>query len=176
MKEDVPDIMENFQWLQNFNDAGNRVVWTSIFGGMLLLSGIAWLLIRKKKLKDLIFIPPPHHVALRALKELRKKLSEENQREFVVEVSQVIRIYIQARFGVRAPHRSTEEFLREVCIADPLLRDHQDLLEAFLTRCDFVKFAKRSVVMKEMTDLLDNAQRFVESTLSQAQAMIGKEK
>ncbi len=94
-----------------------------------------------------------------------RSLSEENQLEFIVAVSQVVREYIQARFGVRAPHRSSKEFLEEAHASEPLLRDHRESLGGFLSQCDLVKFAQRRVVLVQMGELLECARRFVESTI-----------
>ena len=172
MKDTPQDILENFKWLHAPGPGLGLGAWVGIVAGLLLLAGAVWYFIGRKRLGLLSFAPPPHQTALRALNELRGKLSEENQREFVVGVSQVVRDYIQARFGLRAPHRSTEEFLREVHAGEPLLRDHQELLGGFLKQCDLVKFAQRKVVLEQMNGLLDSAQRFVESTVPAAQPQL----
>ena len=176
MKDALPDIIDNYQWLHAPGPGLGWHVWVGLLAGLILLAGTAWYFIRRKKSGRLSFAPSPHHVALRALNELGKKLSEDHQLEFVVEVSQIARVYIQARFGLRAPHRSTEEFLRELHVGEPLLQDHQELLGDFLTRCDLVKFAQRHVVLEQMNGLLDNARRFVESTapVAQPQPSTGK--
>jgi len=164
-----PDIIENFHWLQAPGPGWGWGVWLSFLAGLVLLAGGIWHFLRKKGRGRLLSATPPHQTALRALHELRQKLSEENQREFVVEVSQIVRVYIQARFGVRAPHRSTGEFLREVHSGEPLLRDHRESLGVFLGQCDLVKFARRHVVREQMNRLLDSAQRFVEATIPHPQ-------
>ena len=174
MKE--ADILENFQWLQAPPPGLGLGVWACLLAGLILLAGAAWYFIRRKKSGLLSFAPSPHHAALHALEELGKTLSEENQREFVVGVSRIVRDYIQARFGLRARHRSTLEFLREVHDDKSLLRDHQELLGGFLGQCDLVKFAQAHVVLVQMNGLLNNARRFVESTIPQPQPVTGKDR
>lgn len=170
MKENaLPDILENFQWLHAPGSGLGWGAWACILAGLILLAGAAWHFIGLKKPGMLSFAPPPHQVALRALKELRQRLSEDHQREFVVEVSQIVRIYIHARFGLRAPHRSTEEFLREIH-AGCLLQDHHDRLSNFLAQCDLVKFAQGRVVLEEMNRLFECARQFVESTIPSGQS------
>ena len=169
------DIVENFQWLQAPPPGLGWGAWACLLAGLLLLAGAAWYFIRRIKRGRSSIARPPHHEALRALDELGKTLSEENQREFVVEVSKIVRDYIQSRFGLRARHRSTEEFLREVHSGEPLLQDYQELLGGFLRQCDLVKFARRHVVLEQMNALLDNARRFVESTVPQPQPVTGKD-
>lgn len=168
------DILENFQWLQAPPPGLGWGVWACLLAGLILLAGVTWYFIRRKQ-RGLLSFVPPHHAALHALDELGKTLSEDNQREFVVEVSQIVRDYIQARFGLRAPHRSTVEFLHEVHAGEQLLRDHQELLGGFLGQCDLVKFAQGHVVLIQMNGLLDSAQRFVESTIPQPQPVTGKD-
>ncbi|MFA7345259.1 MAG: hypothetical protein WC003_13225 [Terrimicrobiaceae bacterium] len=162
-----PDILENFRWLHAPGAGWGWGVWAFILAGSAALAGSAWYLVRRKKLGLLSFAPPPHQTALRALGELRQRLSEDDQMEFVVGVSQIVRVYIQERFGVRAPHRSTAEFLREAHAGEPVLQEHHELLGGFLCQCDLVKFARRHVVLKQMEALLDSAERFVEGTIPQ---------
>src|SRR5690606_20874216 len=59
---------------------------------------------------------PPHVTALRALARLRNapRTTPEEVERFYTEVSQVLRRYLEDRFGLHAPERTTEEFLPEV--------------------------------------------------------------
>ena len=54
-------------------------------------------------------------------------------KDFYVELTMVVRRYIQRKYGIRAPHMTTEEFLRA---AKP-----SDELRKFLESADMVKFA-----------------------------------
>lgn len=54
-------------------------------------------------------------------------------KDFYVELTMVVRRYIQRKYGINAPHMTTEEFLRE---AKP-----SDELRSFLESADMVKFA-----------------------------------
>lgn len=54
-------------------------------------------------------------------------------KDFYVELTMVVRRYIQRKYGIRAPHLTTEEFLREAKPSDELRR--------FLESADMVKFA-----------------------------------
>ncbi len=165
MTNTPPDIIENLQWLQPPGAGWSWPVWACFLAVPVLLAIVGWYVLRRRSSTLAFFSPPPHETALRALDELSLKLSEQNQRGFVMEASQIVRIYIQARFGVRAPHRSTEEFLREVHAGDRLLQQHQESLGGFLTGCDLVKFARHQVLLAQMTQLLEDARRFVEATV-----------
>ena len=61
-------------------------------------------------------------------------------KDFYVELTMVVRRYIQRKYGVKAPHLTTEEFLRNNRIAE-LSKDRIAELKAFLESADMVKFA-----------------------------------
>lgn len=81
-----------------------------------------------------------------------------------VELSDIVRRYIEARFGLRAPELTTEEFLLEAGRSAQLNKPHRDLLSAFLERCDRVKFARYSPGEAESQEALGLARRFLQDT------------
>ena len=106
---------------------------------------------------------------MRALRELRRwqGAARESAAEvdaFYVGVSQVLRRYLEERFGLRAPERTTEEFLRDLERGDSLARRHRGVLERFLSQCDMVKFAKVVPSPDEHGRAYALAEAFVEST------------
>ena len=85
---------------------------------------------------------PPHAAALRALRELAAgDLPERDPLAFHHAVSDVLRRYLEQRFAVRAPERTTEELMLILADADWLDNVQRRALHAFLARCDQVKFA-----------------------------------
>jgi hypothetical protein len=66
-------------------------------------------------------------------------------KDFYVELTLVVRRYVQRKYGVRAPNMTTEEFLRETKIPK------SESLEKFLQSADMVKFAGISAT-REMAD------------------------
>ena len=90
-------------------------------------------------------VPLAAHVkALRALARLRgqPRVTEAEVEAFYVDVSQVLRVYLEERFGLHAPERTTEEFLGEIEQSDLLNADHRLSITRFLQQCDLVKFAR----------------------------------
>jgi hypothetical protein len=81
-----------------------------------------------------------------------------------VELSSIVRRYIEDRFGVRAPELTTEEFMREASASPELSAAHAALLQSFLERCDRVKFAGYRPEERESKDALAAALRFLEET------------
>ncbi len=109
---------------------------------------------------------PAHTKALRELARLRQAPREthEEVEAFYVAVSQVMRIYLEERFGLHAPERTTEEFLAEVEAGESLLTSHRYALGQFLEQCDLVKFAGLFPAAKVHEETFRIAEEFVEST------------
>jgi hypothetical protein len=82
---------------------------------------------------------------------------------FFVHLSLILRRYIEGRFRVDAPDRTTEEFLVEASHA-PELDRHRDRLRSFLVLSDEVKFARFEPDADGIQDAFDVVKRFVEET------------
>ena len=81
-----------------------------------------------------------------------------------VELSDIVRRYIEERLAVRAPELTTEEFLREAGRNEEFSQGHRDLLADFLERCDRVKFAAHRPGAEESRRALEAARRFLGET------------
>ncbi|MEC8253423.1 MAG: hypothetical protein VX044_09430 [Planctomycetota bacterium] len=139
-------------------------------GGLLALAAAAlFVAVRRRRERPAapVAVEVPAHV--RALRELRRwqDAARESAAEvdaFYVGVSQVLRRYLEERFGLHAPERTTEEFLRDLERGDSLARRHRGELERFLSQCDMVKFAKVVPSPDEHGRAYALAEAFVEST------------
>jgi hypothetical protein len=101
-------------------------------------------------------------IALQRLDEIRSLMKPDSAREFGIAASEVIRHYIEKRFGVVATLRTTEEFLQALLqTSNEALARHRGLLAQFLQQCDFVKFAGASLAIGDMESLLQSGRRFV---------------
>ena len=87
-----------------------------------------------------------------------------NMGRFFVRLSDVIRRYLEDRFGLRSPELTTEEFLLELARSPDLYAQHRDLLTAFLTRADLVKFANFVPDESGVQESIESAQLFLEDT------------
>jgi hypothetical protein len=81
-----------------------------------------------------------------------------------VDLSAIVRRYVEDRFAIRAPELTTEEFFREARRALDLRPDHRDLLGSFLVQCDRVKFAAHRPLAVESKEALSTARRFLDET------------
>lgn len=112
--------------------------------------------------------PPPAVVVppyRRALERLRAALDLiHDPSRFVVVISDALRVYLEERFQLHAPERTTEEFLAEIRAGQRLSPLQQQLMADFLTRCDLVKFARYEPSEPELRELYESAVRLVEET------------
>jgi hypothetical protein len=134
-------------------------------GALVLALLAAWLWRRWRRRQAApapVIVIPPH---VRARDRLRAALEWLGQPErFCVLVSDTIRVYLEERFELRAPERTTEEFLEELQRSPLLSLSQKRSLADFLMRCDLVKFARYEPGEPELRELYDAAVRLVEET------------
>ena len=83
-------------------------------------------------------------------------------KDFYVELTMVVRRYIQHRYGIWAPHMTTEEFLRAAKPSDELRR--------FLESADMVKFAGVEATPEMADEATDSARGYLKSDAATAGA------
>jgi hypothetical protein len=109
-----------------------------------------------------------HDLALRRLDELMaRRLVEAGKFEpFYAEASGILRRYIEDRFGLRAPERTTEEFLEESRTSAVLMEGDVRVLERFMSHVDLVKFAAVVPTEREAQSVASTVREFVDRTRS----------
>jgi len=112
---------------------------------------------------------PAHEVAYKRLEALiGAGLVEAGKvKEFYERISNILRHYIEDRFDLRAPERTTEEFLFELQYTDELSNDDKDGLSKFMVHCDLVKFARHKPEPAQIQKTFDLVKNFIEKTKSQ---------
>jgi hypothetical protein len=128
-----------------------------------------WWLLRRKRIKALVRIfKPAHEVAYARLRILvAENLVEAGRiKEFYEQISGILRHYIEDRFDLHAPERTTEEFLSELQRTDVLATADKDVLAEFLTHCDLVKFARHAPTAEQIQRTFDLVKDFIERTRS----------
>ncbi len=128
-----------------------------------------WLYLRRKKVRELVRIfRPAHEIAYARLRALiADNLVEAGKlKEFYERISDILRHYIEHRFDLRAPERTTEEFLAELQHTDALPGPDKERLEEFLTHCDLVKFARHSPSAEQIQRTFDLVRDFIKKTKS----------
>jgi hypothetical protein len=148
---------------------GGRVLpWALAGGGAAALAAagaVLWLR-RPRKAPPPV---PPHEVAYESLRRLvALGLIEKGEVEvFFVHLSAILRQYIENRFQVRAPERTTEEFLAEAA-KNPALEHHRVRLGEFLQLSDQVKFARFRPEAATIQGAFDTLKSFLAETTPDA--------
>jgi hypothetical protein len=143
-------------------------VWPWVWAGIALACAlaVAWWIWRRRRRQQRIPKPevviPPHEKARARLKEALGLLNQPGP--FCVLVSDTIRVYLEERFRLRAPERTTEEFLEELAASALLTYDQKQTLGEFLMGCDLVKFARYEPGESELRSIYDAAVRLVDET------------
>jgi len=108
---------------------------------------------------------PAHEIAWEGFQRLiAAALIEKGEIErFFVALSAILREYVERRFGVRAPERTTKEFLDEAA-RDARLTEHRRDLAQFLTLADRVKFARFTPEEADVKVAFERARDFVAKT------------
>jgi len=111
-----------------------------------------------------------HEIAFDALRELREKdyIGRGMVNAFYVELSAILRWYVENRFGLHAPEQTTEEFLGAIAHDGHFDLRRRTLLGEFLEHCDLVKFAKYGPSAHEIEGAFTSATTFIDETKEEA--------
>jgi len=143
-------------------------LWTYAIAAVLLALTAAlvlgWLLRRRRRrpTPPAVVVVPPHR---RAQDQLRAALDLlHDPKAFIIRVADTLRGYLEERFQLNAPDRTSEEFLDEIQTSPLLTRSQKEILADFLTRCDLVKFARVEPSETELRGLWGTAMNLVSDT------------
>jgi hypothetical protein len=130
------------------------------------LAGSAYGFYRWQRRRQPVVPLMPHELALRRLEALRAQMPALGATAFAVAASDIIRSYIEVRFGVTVTRRTTDEFLADLSASpDSALNMLRPLLNEFLSRCDYAKFAGSSVAQESVDGMYRGAQTFITQTV-----------
>lgn len=142
------------------------------FAVLALLGLIAFFVIRRRRRSAIEVeveeesLLPAHAIAYRRLNELLVSDWIETgqiERYFTV-LSEIVREYIEHRFGARAREMTTQEFLSEALRKLGLIHDQQELLRRFMELSDLVKYAKHVPAYEQIRQAYEAARKFVDET------------
>jgi len=161
--EDIEDVVEmpeksSLWW-----------VWVFIIALFAIVAG-AFLFLRRKRAAELMRIfRPAHEIAYARLRALIKEdlVATGRIKEFYDRISSILRHYIEHRFDLRAPERTTEEFLAELQYTDVLGACDKESLAEFLTHCDLVKFARHNPTNEQIQKTFNLVKEFIAKTRSE---------
>ena len=85
-------------------------------------------------------------------------------KRFYQRISDILRRYIERRFGINAPEQTTEEFLAGIKTRHDFPETYHALIKSFLTRCDLVKFAEHQPTTENIQQIFDSCKDFIIGT------------
>ncbi len=136
----------------------------------LVIAGV-WFYLRRKKNKPVFQLKPavvllPHEIALREMEQLRvKKLWQSGKiKEYYSELTEIIRRYIENRFGVQALEQTSTEILDSLRELENCPRPVTEKLAPMLILADMVKFAKAQPLPVDNEQSLNTGIEFVYET------------
>ena len=152
-------------------DVWHTLRWFVLGAFFLLLASLSYVVYRRKKAgKPLLPARaepprPPHEVAYERLDALKgsDRLERGEIKEYYIEVSEIIRQYVEGRYYLVALEMTTTEVLEQFTRAD-VSEDEVALFQAFLERCDLVKFAKLIPSAEENDAILKTAYEIIDRT------------
>ena len=153
----MTNTVEDIRDIKGFVPVPHGWLWLALLGSALLILLLFWWFKRRKPVVAIPVIPPfsPLEIALAALQKLKDANLPVEM--FYTQLSDIVRQFIEGRYGLRAPERTTEEFLAEARLQE----QHMALLQTFLQEADLVKFARHRPGAEDMARALAAAEKFV---------------
>ena len=143
---------------------------------ILLVAFVVYYLRRRAENKPVFSRPkpklPPHRIALDALEKLKnEKVWQQNrEKEYHSRLTDIIRVYIEDRFGIKAVEMTTPEILESAGRHAEISSGDMELLKDMLELADLVKFAKFKPMPSENEQVMDKAFAFVKNTMQVSKA------
>ena len=143
-------------------------IWAVLTVATALALVILFYVLRHRRIVERLSPPPPSwEIAYARLRDLdaRNWPGQGRIQPYYVELSSILRHYIEDRLTLHAPEMTTPEFLAEASKSGALSADHQELLAHFLRHCDRVKFAQFRPTTGDMERSFAEVLRFVDETV-----------
>jgi hypothetical protein len=138
---------------------------------LLLLLGLGlWFWRRRRRKEPAPPVQPPHEVALRALGALLQDERLRDPGSFAFDLSEVLRRYLEGRFGFLAWRMTTAEVLRSMPRELAAQRKVEQAVREVLEASDRVKFARDVVTADELRAWADQVRDVVEATRPREEA------
>ena len=154
--------------------------WGLVGLGLALAGILGAVIYQRRRAKSRMLGPPPvpaHELAYAQLAQLLELdlIAAGKIKEFYYALSTIARHYIEDRFRLMAPERTTEEFLAEMAGTSLLVDAHKGLIAEFLDHCDLVKFAKYAPSEKQIRATYDSAVRLIDETKEDSDVEVDEE-
>jgi hypothetical protein len=142
--------------------AGPPSLWIVIVLAILLLLAILAYFIWPNARTNIVRPPLPKEVARRRLEQAKARIALDSSYDFSIEVSDILRSFIEQQFGIKAVRQTTIEFLNEAAQTSHFDLARQENLRHFLVACDAIKFARIAAGKSDSEALFEQVSAFVE--------------
>lgn len=132
----------------------------AILAGVALMAFVIWW-IASRFSRSAPPPPLPRDRALAALRNAEPDVERLTPYQFSIRVSDILRGYVSEQFGLPLTRQTSFEFLEQLKNSSTFSDEEKQLLEAFLNRCDMIKFAKYEASTADSRLLLEEAEQFV---------------
>lgn len=123
-----------------------------------------WLKKRPKQQGPVVVQRSPLEIALERLEELEIRGMQMEPDPFVVEVSDIVRFYLENSLRIPALEQTSEEFLQALNERKDVPAVLEQYMPQFLEQCDRVKFARQLLAHSQREGLLATAGSVVRET------------
>ncbi len=136
-------------------------LWIGAAAAVLAIAGLVMWRLRRRRKQDEPQLSPQELAWLELEAIVERKLAEADAKVYYVELTGVVRRYIERSTGVRAPEQTTEEFLRAIGSHASFADDERNRLQEFLESADLVKFAGYEPEPRDIEESFERAKRFI---------------
>jgi hypothetical protein len=158
-----PEVTPEPEWIAP--TAKTIALWVlAAIGGALALAAALYGLTRISARVREFRMSPIERAMTELERLLRRKLPEKGLfKDFYVELTMVVRRYIERSHDVRAPEQTTEEFLAEAARHPDFTPEVLAQLKVFLESADLVKFAGQQADLKMTEEATEKARKYMKS-------------
>jgi LPXTG-motif cell wall-anchored protein len=142
---------------------GRTILWLTALILLLAAGGglFAWRRLRRQAAEAAVPLSPRELAWLEFERLIQRNLAQEDVKLFYVELTGVVRRYIERTTGVRAPEQTTEEFLSQIALGTKFAAEESRRLKDFLESADLVKFAAHQPLAEDIEKAFDRAKLFI---------------
>ena len=142
--------------------SSNRSAVWWILSGLAMTAAAVFVIWRRRRAIATEPVLTPRELAWRELDQLTaQRLADTDVKLYYVQLTGIVRRFIERSTGIRAPEQTTEEFLREIAGHDRFASDEQRRLREFLEAADLVKFAGFQPHPHDVEESFERARRFI---------------
>jgi len=167
VQPDVPATLRDIHGPINLPEPVPYLLYSLLgLAALVLFLALYWWFFRRSKPAPL---PIPPEVAARSeLIRARELMNPGQALHYMERLSEILRHYLEAKFGLPTTRQTTREFFRTMSVEPPktlALAGFTVELKGCLERCDMAKFAHQGADVAQLQELEDSILQFVNSTV-----------